>query len=57
MPQVTVYIRNEDIEKWRAIEQKAEFIHDALNSVVKDTKDYSLCKHDQIKGFCRKGCR
>jgi hypothetical protein len=31
MPQVTVYIRERDLEKWKAIEKKSEFIHKALN--------------------------
>lgn len=31
MPQVTVYIRKEDLEKWEAVEKKAEFIHLSLN--------------------------
>lgn len=34
MPQVTVYIREGDIDKWKALEHKAEFIHKALNSQV-----------------------
>jgi hypothetical protein len=34
MPQVTVYIRNDDLPKWKAIEKKTEFIHDALNPIV-----------------------
>lgn len=33
MPQVTVYVRQEDHEKWRAIPKKSEFIHQALNRV------------------------
>lgn len=31
MPDVKVYIRSEDLDKWKAIEKKAEFIHVALN--------------------------
>lgn len=30
MPQVTVYIRDEDLPKWKAIERKSEFVHNAL---------------------------
>ena len=30
MPQVTVYIREEDIELWRGVIKKSEFIHNAL---------------------------
>jgi hypothetical protein len=31
MPQVTVYVRQEDMAAWRAIEKKSEFISQALN--------------------------
>lgn len=34
MPQVTVYVREEDIEKWRAIEHKSQFLHDAIHGTV-----------------------
>lgn len=30
MPSVQVYIREEDYDKWKAIEKKSEFIHNAL---------------------------
>lgn len=30
MPQVTVYIRKEDIESWKSVDKKSEFIHNAL---------------------------
>lgn len=33
MPQVTVYIREEDIDKWKAIQRKSEFISNALNGL------------------------
>jgi len=35
MPQVTVYIRKEDFEKWKAIHKKSEFIHKALKTITK----------------------
>jgi len=35
MPKVTVYIRNEDYETWRAVSEKTQFISDALNNVAK----------------------
>jgi hypothetical protein len=46
MPQVTFYLRKEDIDKWKSLSKKAEFIHNALNNVatqptqrfVKETK-------------------
>ena len=34
MPQVTVYIRNEDLDKWKAVEKKTEFMHEALNGNI-----------------------
>ena len=33
MPQVTVYIRQEDLEKWKALQGKSEFLHNALNTL------------------------
>lgn len=34
MPQITVYVRNEDMDQWKSIEKKAEFIHNALSGNV-----------------------
>ncbi len=31
MPQRSVYIREEDDDKWLALDNKAEFVHNALN--------------------------
>ncbi len=31
MPQVTVYVREDDLDKWKAIEKKAEWLSDRLN--------------------------
>lgn len=31
MPQVTVYIRQDDLETWKAIDKKSEFMHTILN--------------------------
>lgn len=30
MPKATVYIRNEDWDRWQALQNKADFIHEAL---------------------------
>lgn len=54
MPQVHLYIRNEDVEKWKALPNKSEFVHNALNSVTaKDVADISLSGrvklYDEIK--------
>lgn len=32
MPQITTYIRVGDLDKWKTLENKSEFIHNALNS-------------------------
>lgn len=45
MPQVTVYIREEDLEKWKAIEKKSEFIHNALTS----TSETIEISHDTLQ--------
>lgn len=34
MPDVKVYIRNEDLEEWKAIEKKSQWIHEHLNNGV-----------------------
>jgi hypothetical protein len=34
MPQVTVYIREEDMGAWRAVEKKSEFMHQVLSKVL-----------------------
>lgn len=34
MPQVTVYVRNEDLEEWKAIEKKSQWVHEHLNNGV-----------------------
>ncbi len=33
MPQVHTYIRNEDMEKWKSLDNKSEFIHNALSKI------------------------
>ena len=35
MPQVTVYIRQGDLDKWKALERKSAFIHKALTGRVR----------------------
>lgn len=32
MPQVTVYVRKEDLPTWESIRQKSEFLHNALHT-------------------------
>ena len=32
MPQVHVYIRNDDMDAWKALDNKSQFIHDALQA-------------------------
>lgn len=34
MPQVTVYIREEDLLKWKSIEKKSEFMHLVLTGKI-----------------------
>lgn len=30
MPQITVYLRQGDVEAWKSVEKKSEFLHNAL---------------------------
>lgn len=48
MPQVTVYIREEDIDKWKSLVKKSEFIHNALNSIP-----YSILETDEVSSNVR----
>jgi hypothetical protein len=56
MPQVTVYIRKDDMPLWEKVEQKTEFVSQALNSMdatvrVKDDKATTPEKSPK-KGLC-----
>lgn len=46
MPKVTVYIRNEDYALWREIEEKTEFIHQALGSPAKPEPKITIVPSD-----------
>jgi hypothetical protein len=50
MPKVTLYIRKEDIDKWKALDKKTEFIHNALTTI----KDLSAYGEYQINQFAKK---
>lgn len=47
MPQVFVYIRNEDIESWKSIDKKSAFVHDAI--LKHHLEDKIGIKHDYEK--------
>lgn len=32
MPTISIFIRKDDLEKWQRIEQKSQWLHDALSS-------------------------
>lgn len=49
MPQVTVYIREDDLDKWKSIEKKSEFISEALNNVGSITNGPALNKQYSLK--------
>lgn len=60
MPKVTVYIRKDDMPKWKAIEKKTEFMHNALiplNSVqgTVDRVKSILSKSDKAVALDIKG--
>ncbi len=38
MPRATIYIREGDVEKWEIIDNKSEWISDALNGDFKESK-------------------
>lgn len=54
MPQVTFYLRIEDLDKWKNLNNKAEFIHNALNDIkttpaIVKPKPVTQSKIDSIK--------
>jgi hypothetical protein len=53
MPQVTVYVRVGDLEKFKALPNKSEFIHNALAGEGGDTlrKDWSGSNPEQGKSI------
>lgn len=62
MPQVTVYVREDDLDRWKAIEKKSEWLHNALNAEIPDKDIEALtCPNGHILskfGKCmEKGCK
>lgn len=68
MPNKTIYIRKEDLDKWESIEDKPGFIHNALSDSGRpQTLDEAIaaysrpmnglpfkpCKHGADPKFCR----
>lgn len=49
MPDVKVYIRTEDLDKWNAIEKKAQWLHDALSGTEIKTKLEAPIVNEYIK--------
>lgn len=67
MPRVTQYIRDEDFDKWTALPNKSEFIHNSLKKLTSSKDSNSrfegpLCKVHGLpldgRGRClQKGCK
>lgn len=59
LKQKTVYFREEDLELWDKIENKAQFLHLALNpEELKDKIDAVCTGHETMRMNCgRKGCQ
>lgn len=36
MPTISIYLKNEDYEKWQAIKKKSEWLHEKLNAGSED---------------------
>lgn len=47
MPQRTVYVRDDDLDKWNSVQKKSELIHDALSSV--DIRAYNRAKAENAE--------
>ena len=44
MPTISVFIRKEDVSKWKALSNKSEFLHNALSGVVLHKKSEAYKK-------------
>lgn len=64
MPQVTVYVRKDDLDKWKDLKGKANTIHKLLNrdvpplpintpKSVAQVLNVKLCKHGFDPNFCK----
>jgi hypothetical protein len=42
MPKVTVYIRNEDMDLWKAIQKKSDFLHTMLTRSADEFKTITI---------------
>ncbi len=50
MPQQTIYIRKDDMPKWKALEKKSEFLHNALNNIQRNARATTLQERADGKG-------
>ena len=48
MPTLSVFFRKEDVEKWKAIKNKSEFMHHALNPEVRFIEAWNGNDSDKI---------
>lgn len=59
MPQVTVYVREDDLDKWKSIDKKSEWLHNHLN--VEIPSKVTTCKNGHLLGkfgkCMEKGCK
>lgn len=59
MPQVTVYVREEDIEKWKSLKKKTQFLHNALHDTPTKIKVDGIYENQKlVKSFdgpCKHG--
>ena len=61
MPRTTIYIRNEDYDKWKLIENKSELISQAINRsvitpIVKDNGTVNTHQEIPIESLERECC-
>lgn len=69
MPTISIFLRKADVDVWKSIENKSEWMHERLIDHVGTPKKIinpkdiqtvvggiDFCKHAYAKGLCKYGC-
>lgn len=48
MPTISVFIRKDDLDKWKKLENKSAWLHERLNNTVYKDKDYIIKENPKI---------
>lgn len=49
MPTISVFIRKDDLDKWKQLENKSQWLHERLNNTVFKDKNYTITETEPTK--------